>query len=382
MDNPGRMASDPLRLLSDASPPPDRRRARSWTRVTFSTIAVIVLSGAALLLTQLWATKSTSSASPDSSATLPTIVEVVPVAVDAVSEQVHAVGTLEANESIMVRPEIAGVVTRVLFAEGQAVEKGMALIELDDSELQAHVAEAKAQSKIARLTYDRMMQLTGNQNPFISQQQIDQAISSLGAAEANDALYQTRLAKTRIRAPFSGFVGIRRISPGDYVQPGQDLVNLEDLRTLKIDFKVPETFLNRVRTGQQVRITTDADPKAVFLGEIYVIDPRVDSGSRAVRVRARIPNHSERLKPGLYATVDVLLHQRDHALVIPEEAVIPQREKMFVYRVLDNTARWTEVSLGMRERGLVEVVGGLGAEDEVVRVGHHKLKDGMAVRPK
>ena len=374
------MVSDPPGV-SDASPSPVRG-VRSWRRLTVSTLVVVILSGLSLLLTQLWATKSTGSAAPGSSAGLPALVEVVPVAIEAMSERVHAVGTLEANESIMVRPEIAGVVTRVRFIEGQAVEKGMVLIELDDSELQAHVAEAKAQLKIARLTYDRMMQLTGNQNPFISQQQIDQAISSLGAAEANDSLYQTRLAKTRIRAPFSGFVGIRRISPGDYVQPGQDLINLEDLRTLKIDFKIPETFLNRIRAGQHVRITTDADPDAVFLGEIYVVDPRVDSGSRAVRVRARIPNHGEKLRPGLFAAVDVVLHQHDRALVIPEEAVIPQREKTYVYRVLDHTARWTEVTLGMRERGLVEVVGGIGSGEGVVRVGHHKLKDGMMVRSK
>ena len=112
--------------------------------------------------------------------------------------------------------------------------------------------------KIARLTYDRMMQLTGNQNPFVSEQQIDQAISSLGSAKANYALYRTRLAKTRIQAPFAGYVGIRRISPGDYVQTGQDLVNLEDLHTLKIDFKVPETFLTRLSIGQRVEIVSDA----------------------------------------------------------------------------------------------------------------------------
>jgi len=381
MDNPPRMISNPADRLPEASPS-GVRRGRWWKRLTVSTIAVVVLSGLSLLLIQLWATKSTGSAAPGSSVALPAVVEVVRVATGTMSERVHAVGTLDANESIMVRPEIAGVVTKVLFTEGQAVEKGMVLIELDDSELQAHVAEAKAQLKIARLTYDRMMQLTGNQNPFISQQQIDQAISSLGSAEANDSLYQTRLAKTRIRAPFSGFVGIRRISPGDYVQPGQDIINLEDLRTLKIDFKIPETFLNRVRVGQQVRITTEADPGAVFTGEIYVVDPRVDSGSRAVRVRARVPNHGEQLRPGLFAAADVVLHQRDGTLVIPEEAVIPQREKTFVYRVLDHTARWTEVSLGMREGGLVEVVSGVGAGDGVVRVGHHKLKDGMAVQSK
>src|SRR5918998_6117460 len=134
------------------------------------------------------------------------------------------------------------------------------------------MADAEAQWKIARLTYDRMMQLTGNRNPFVSEQQIDQAISSLGTAKANYALYQTRLAKTRIRAPFAGYVGIRRISPGDYVQAGQDLVNLEDLQTLKIDFKVPETSLKRLSLGQRVDIMTDAYPADPFTGEVYAVD--------------------------------------------------------------------------------------------------------------
>lgn len=322
--------------------------------------------------------KGTSLANgPDTAA--PTVVETTPVTVGRVDEIIQAVGTLEANESVMIRPEIAGLVTRVLFIEGQAVPKGMVLIELDDSELQAHMADAEAQLKIARLTYDRMMQLTGNQNPFVSDQQIDQAISNLGTAKANYALYRTRLAKTRIRAPFAGYVGIRRISPGDYVQIGQDLVNLEDLHTLKIDFKIPETFLNRLSIGQRIEIVTDADPTRSFTGDIYVLDPRVDSSSRAVRVRARVPNAGGMLRPGLFANVNLTLGEHADALLVPEESVIPQHDKNFVYRVHDHTAQWTEVALGMRQGGRVQVLEGLHEDDQIVRVGHHKLKDGAAV---
>lgn len=310
-----------------------------------------------------------------------TIVEIASVTVGRVNDAVRAVGTLQANESVMIRPEIPGLITRVLFTEGQAVEKGMVLIELDDSELQAQVADADAQLKIARLTYDRMMQLTGNQNPFISEQQIDQAISTLGTAKANYALYQTRLAKTRIRAPFAGYVGIRRISPGDYVQPGQDLVNLEDVMTLKIDFKIPETFLTRLSIGQRIEIITDADPTHPCTGEIYVLDPRVDSSSRAVRVRARVPNTGGKLRPGLFANVNLILSEQTDALLVPEEAVIPQRDRSFVYRVEDATARWTEVALGMRQGGLVQVLQGLHEGDRIIRVGHHKVKDGVTVVP-
>jgi len=308
-----------------------------------------------------------------------TIVEIAPVTVGRVNDIVRAVGTLEANESVMIRPEIPGLITRVLFTEGQAVEKGMALIELDDSELQAQVADAEAQLKIARLTYNRMMQLTGTQNPFISEQQIDQAISTLGTAKANYALYQTRLAKTRIRAPFAGYVGIRRVSPGDYVQPGQDLVNLEDLLTLKIDFKIPETFLTRLSIGQRIEIITDADPTHPCTGDIYVLDPRVDASSRAVRVRARVPNAGGTLRPGLFANINLILSEQANALLVPEEAVIPQRDKNFVYRVQDNAARWTEIGLGMRQGGLVQVLQGLHEGDHIIRAGHHKVKDGAPV---
>lgn len=342
---------------------------------------LLTVTGASLLMVLSRQDKASSLANvPDIAA--PTVVEVASVIVGRVDEIVRAVGTLEANESVMIRPEIPGLVTRVLFTEGQAVEKGMVLIELDDSELQAHVADTEAQLKIARLTYDRMMQLTGNQNPFVSQQQIDQAISSLGTAKANHALYQTRLAKTRIRAPFAGYVGIRRISPGDYVQIGQDLVNLEDLHTLKIDFKVPETFLTRLAVGQRVDILTDADPTHPFTGDIYVLDPRVDASSRAVRVRARVPNTNGVLRPGLFANVNLTLGEHAHALLVPEEAVIPQRDKNFVYRVQNQTAQWTEVGLGMRQGGQVQVLEGLHEGDTIIRVGHHKVKDGMAVAAK
>jgi membrane fusion protein, multidrug efflux system len=363
-----------------STPPPSsiarisRPVFKRWLFVSF----VLSVIGASFLVVVSRHDKATSHAN-GIEASPTTVVEITPVTVGRINDIVRAVGTLEANESVMIRPEIPGLITRILFTEGQAVEKGMALIELDDSELQAHVADAEAQLKIAHLTYDRMMQLTGNQNPFISEQQIDQAISTLGTAKANYALYQTRLAKTRIRAPFAGYVGIRRISPGDYVQPGQDLVNLEDLHTLKIDFKIPETFLPRLSIGQQIEVITDADPTHPFTGHIYVLDPRVDSSSRAVRVRARVPNAGGKLRPGLFANIDLTLGEQANALLLPEEAVIPQRDKSFVYRVQNHTARWTEVGLGMRHGGLVQVLQGLHEGDDIIRVGHHKIKDGTAV---
>ncbi|HEX2054861.1 MAG TPA: efflux RND transporter periplasmic adaptor subunit [Nitrospiraceae bacterium] len=309
-----------------------------------------------------------------------TSVTLVPVIVEQIRHSTKAVGTLHANESVMIRPEISGRVRQVLFQEGQAVEKDAFLIELDDSELQAELAQAAAQLKVSRLTYERIKQLDLDGKRYVPKQQLDEVAGSLQAAQAAHVLYSTRLAKTRIRAPFAGLTGIRRVSPGDFVVAGQDLVNLEDVRTLKIDFKVSETLLRHIVPGQSIEITTDAYPGQTFPGTVYVVDPRVDISTRSVQARARIPNVNYRLRPGMFAQLTLFLGQQERALLIPEEAVIPQKDKTFVYRAEGGTARWTEVQLGMRMRGYVQVVQGLQEQDAVVRVGHHKLHDGARIR--
>ncbi len=310
-----------------------------------------------------------------------TSVTLAPVSVEHIRQSTKAVGTLHANESIMIRPEIAGRVRQVLFQEGQAVEKDAFLIELDDSELQAELAQAAAQLKVSRLTYERIKQLDTDGKRYVAKQQLDEVAGSLQAAQAAHVLYSTRLAKTKIRAPFSGLTGIRRISPGDFVVAGQDLVNLEDVRTLKIDFKVSETLLRHLVPGQSVEVATDAYPGETFQGTVYVVDPRIDISTRSIQARARIPNVNYRLRPGMFAQLTLFFGQQERALLVPEEAVIPQKDKTFVYRAEGGTARWTEVQLGMRMRGSVQIRQGLQEQDLVVRVGHHKLQDGARIRP-
>jgi membrane fusion protein (multidrug efflux system) len=307
-------------------------------------------------------------------------VTLAPVIVEPIRRNTKAVGTLHANESIMIRPEISGRVRQVLFQEGQAVEKDAFLIELDDSELQAELAQAAAQLKVSRLTYERIKQLDLDGKRYVPKQQLDEVAGSLQVAQAAHVLYSTRLAKTKIRAPFAGLTGIRRISPGDFVTAGQDLVNLEDVRILKIDFKVSETLLRHIVPGQSVEVTTDAYPGETFQGTVYVVDPKVDMSTRSVQARARIPNVNYRLRPGMFAQLTLFFGQQERALLVPEEAVIPQKDKTFVYRAEGGTARWTEVQLGMRTRGYVQVRQGLQEQDVVVRVGHHKLQDGVRIR--
>lgn len=324
-----------------------------------------------------WSTSESSTGMPASGQ--PLLVEVAPVTVGSITESIQAVGTLEAIASITMRPEIAGVIRRINFQDGQVVERSAPLLALDQEELQSQVTQAAAEEKMALVTYERLKRIADEQSAIVPAQQMDEARMAWHAASANSRLYGARLKKTVIRAPFSGTLGLRRVSVGDYLQPGQDIVNLEDLRTLHVDFKVAEVWLSRLHVGQALTVTTDAFPKTPFEGEVTAIDPRVDAVNRTVAVRAVVPNPSGTLRPGLFVTVRLTLGEDQRALLIPEEAVFLRQEKSMVFQIDGRTARLKEVTLGSRERGMVHARTGLNEGDVVVRTGTHKLHDGDLV---
>lgn len=324
-----------------------------------------------------WSTSESSTGVPASEPNV--MVEVTPVVVGSVTESIQTVGTLEAIASITVRPEIAGVIRRIHFQDGQVIERAAPLLELEPEELQSQVNQATAQEKMALLTYERLKRLNDQQDVIVPTQQIDEARMAWHAAAANSLLYATRLKKTVIRAPFGGTLGLRRVSVGDYVQPGQDIVNLEDLSTLHVDFKVAEVWLSRLHVGQKLIVMTDAFPHTTFDGQVTAIDPRVDATNRTVAVRAAIPNPAGTLRPGLFVSVRLNLGENTHAFLIPEEAGVLRQDKTMVFRLEERTARLTEVTLGLRERGMVQVRSGLKEGDYVVRTGTHKLHDGERV---
>ena len=341
--------------------------------------AVILCGVATIVAFKLWDRSRLESAVPKEGAERPMMVEVAPVTVGSITESIQAVGTLQAVASITVRPEMSGVIRRIDFSDGQSVERAAPLIELDQEELQAQANQAEAQEKIAHVTYERLKRLSGQQTTIVPAQQVDEARLALQAAAANSVLYAVRLKKSVIRAPFAGTLGLRRVSVGDYVQPGQDIVNLEDLRTLHVDFKVPEVWLGRLFVGQGLTVTTDAFPDVPFEGQVSAIDPRVEAVNRTVAVRAAVPNPNGTLRPGLFATVRLTLGREAQALLIPEEALFLQREKTMVFRMDNQIVRLTEIAAGARERGLVQVRAGLKEGDRVVRTGTHKLHDGLHV---
>ncbi|MGE5338067.1 MAG: efflux RND transporter periplasmic adaptor subunit, partial [Gemmatimonadota bacterium] len=208
----------------------------------------------------------------------------------------------------------------------------------------------------------------------------EQAASNVQVSEAKLKLAQARLAKMQIVAPFDGIVGIRNVSVGDYVKDGTDLVNIEDVGTLKADFRLPERYFTQIRGGQPVEVMADALPAARFAGAIDAINPRIDANGRSLEVRARLANPEHKLRPGMFVRVRVIVGERADALMVPEEAIVPAGEDFFVFRVENGAARRIKVRTGIRRAAKVEIVEGLAAGDQVVTAGMRLVRDGQPVR--
>ena len=304
-------------------------------------------------------------------------VEAAHVRVGTVVDEVGAVGSLQANESVVIRSEISGRISEAPFTEGRAVAKGDLLFTLDPAEAAAQVAQIAATVELNRSNLERAKPLLEAQ--MISPQAFDQLAAKLKESEASLTLAQERLNKATIRAPFGGRVGLRQVSPGDYVQPGQALVNLEDLTAMKVDFRIPETVMGRIAAGRPVTVRVDAFPGQVFRGAIRAIEPRLDEATRTILVRARVDNPGGQLRPGMFARVAVALGERPDAVLVPEQAVVPMGDEAFVYRVVDGKAAMVKVVIGQRKDGEAEVVSGLSPADVVVTGGQTKIRDGAPV---
>lgn len=310
-------------------------------------------------------------------ATTAVVVEASPVRLGPLVRKVDTIGTLRSEESVVLRPELSGRIVKIGFREGQPVEKGQILVALDDSIAKAEVAEAEASLALSKANYERAKELTSR--GAASQRARDEAVAAMHRDEASVALARARLAKTKIAAPYAGVVGLRQVGVGDYVSPGQELVTLDVIDPIKIDFRIPELYLSAVREGQTVEFELDALAERAFTGAVYAIDPKVDINGRSLVIRARGPNTGNLLRPGLFARVELILDRRDAVLFIPEEALIPQGTDHFVFKVVDGTAHWTQIDIGPHSEQDVEVISGLRPADLVVTAGQMKLRDGVAV---
>jgi membrane fusion protein (multidrug efflux system) len=295
----------------------------------------------------------------------------------AINAGIQAIGTANANEAVSITSKATNIVTAIRFSDGEVVETGQVLVELDRGQASADLAATEAAFEESRSQFNRSRDLMATQ--AVSKSQYEQLEATMKSNEARVAAARARLEDTYIRAPFAGRVGLRRISLGALINPGTVITTLDDTSTIKVDFAVPENYVSQLRTGQSVTAATGAWPGRSFVGKVVSVDSRVDQATRAVMVRAVVPNRDFALKPGMFLTVAVAPDSQP-VLVIPEQSLVPEQARQFVYvREGDQVAK-REVTLGRREPGFVEITSGLAAGDKVVVEGTLKLSDGAAIR--
>lgn len=314
----------------------------------------------------------------------PVSVEVGRVAVMNLRDEAQAVGSLRSRQAVVLRPEVSGRISALGFADGQRVRKGQLMVQLDDALQVAQLQQAEAQAGIARTSLQRNRELLA-QN-FVSASVVDQAIANLQVADAQVALAKAQLSRLKIVAPFDALVGIRSVNLGDYVKDGADLVSVEDSSSMWVEFRLPERFVPRLKVGQTVGMTLDALPKHVFQAKVDVVDVQFDANGRSMLVRAKLMGPTADLRSGLFARVNVVLGERPNALVVPEEALVPQGGKQYIIKLVDGPkgpqSQRVEAQLGMRVPGKVELLGGVKDGDLIVTAGQARLMRGEAQQVK
>jgi membrane fusion protein, multidrug efflux system len=312
------------------------------------------------------------------------VARAIPVEIGAsrtqeVAAEIEAVGTALASESITVTAKSNGLIKKIAFRDGQKVTAGQILVELDAAEIEAKLQEMRAARDNARQNYERAKALVKTQ--AMAQAKVEELTSLLAVAEARIRAEEAKLADTVVRAPFAGRLGLRQVSLGALVKPGDPITTLDDAAVIRLDFEIPETALSVVLPGAALTATSAAVAGRKFEGRVTTIDSRVDPLTRSIRVRADIPNTDESLKPGMFLTIVLATSHRPSAVVVPEEAVVAFAGQQYVFAVRDGRASRTRVVLGQRLPGAVEIVEGLAANVDIVVGGLQQVRDGMPVTP-
>ncbi len=308
----------------------------------------------------------------------PVTVEVGKATAARLEDDASAVGTVRARRTVVLRPEVSGRVAALGFVDGARVRKGQLLVQLDDTLPAAQLKQAEAQSSIARTNLQRSRELAA-QN-FVSQSAVDQNAAALEVAMAQVALAQAQVSRMKIHAPFDAVAGIRVANVGDYLKDGADIVTLDDIGSVFLDFRLPERVVPRVAPGRAVEAQIDALPGRRFTGLVTALDSQIDANGRALLVRAELRNTEGMLRPGMFARARVVFGVRDNAVLVPEEALVPQGDQQFIYKVVSGPkgpiAQRLIAKVGLRVPGKVEITEGIAAGDTVVTAGHARLSRG------
>jgi membrane fusion protein, multidrug efflux system len=307
-------------------------------------------------------------------------VEVAVARADTVRDEVAATGQIEALQSIELRPEVEGRIVAFLVREGQEVAAGTPLFQIDSTELGAQVAQLAAQRDLANQDLARTKDLMA-QNAA-STQDLEHAEANARSMDAQYRVMSTRLARTTVRAPFSGIVGQRFVSQGDYVNNTTKLASLQTVSPMRATFNVPEKYAQSLKRGQEVTFRVAAIPNRDFVGEVDFVDPVVSLPGRTILVKAHLPNPQRLLQPGMFIEVRLVTSVRPKAIVVPEDAIVPVQGANFVWAVQEGKAVQRRVGIGVRTPGYVEITSGVDAGEQVVVGGLDLLYPGAAVMPR
>lgn len=312
----------------------------------------------------------------------PAAVAVAEVRTERWQPRLKAVGSVRATQGVFVTNEVSGMVREILFASGQSARADQVLVRLDDSVDEADLRGLQAERNLASIKFNRLSKLLKDRS--VSQSDYDEAKAELDSAEAKVAAKRALIEKKAIRAPFDGLLGIRSVDIGDYLAPGSQLVPLQALDPIYVDFSLPERHFAQLHAGQPVEVRVTARPDQVFQGGITAINPGIDEATRSIQVQATLANGEHLLRPGMFAEVDVLLPQRDEVITVPNVAITytPYGDSVFLAVEKDGQlqAERRPITTGLIQEGRAEVLSGLQPGDQVVLAGQVKLRNGQPVQ--
>lgn len=304
-----------------------------------------------------------------------------PVKQEKIEDKISLVGSLAADETVEIKNQVAGVIEEIGFQEGQPIKKGQMLFMIDAKKLNASVAQAEANLGLAQTTFDRLSSLIAA--GAIAQQEFDQAKSDSDVKKAEADFIKAQLAETVIPAAFDGVMGERKVSIGQFVEQGTTLTYLISQDPIKAEFRIPERYLGQLKEGQAVQMTVAAYPEEIFEGNVYFIDPQVEEQNRTALIKAKLANPEGKLRQGMFANLNLIVAVRSRALTIPETALIPKGEEVYVFVVdNENKAQMKPVKVGLRMTGKAEIVDGLAAGENVIVEGYQKIGPGSPVKMK
>jgi len=290
--------------------------------------------------------------------------------------KIHATGNVLAAEEVELRSEASGKVTGISFKEGTHVGKGDLLVKINDAELKAQLRKTASRKKL--LEEKEARQRTLREGNLISQEQYDEVKNDLNGIVSEEELLAAQILKTEIRAPFDGVVGLRYVSEGSYITPATPVARMQDIRSIKIEFSIPEKYAGVVQKGTKIRFGVEGTSRQ-HEGTVYAVEPKIDPGTRTLRLRALARNEKESVLPGSFAKIEIHLKRMEDAVLIPTHAVIPDVDGQKVFVAKNGVAMLTKVDTGLRMEEQIHIVNGLQANDTLITTGLLQLRSGMPV---